>query len=73
MKSSWNFIRLAILTVVISLCAGCGGIHATKSVNILDFFLPGIGGVPGLLQNKPAPAVERVPAHEAVPTLARAD
>ena len=73
MKSSWNFIRLAILTVVISLCAGCGGIHATKSVNILDFFLPGIGGVPGLLQNKPVPVSDSVSAHEPVPTLARAD
>ncbi len=39
-------VSTALLLLMVLLCAGCGGITATKSISPLDFFLP------GLLQNE---------------------
>jgi hypothetical protein len=38
--------------------AGCGGIHASKSVSPLDFLLPGIGGFMQVDPTPPPPPVE---------------
>ena len=70
MNGSWKLLRLTILAMALAVCAGCSGINASKSVSPLDFILPGYG-LPGLLQNKPAPP--SVPPYEVVPTLAQAD
>jgi hypothetical protein len=41
-KWNWKWIRAAGLLVVIALGAGCGGIHASKSISPATFLLPGI-------------------------------
>jgi hypothetical protein len=43
-------LRFAIIPALALLAAGCGGIHASKTVSPLDFFLP------GLIKADPPPA-----------------
>ena len=39
-KGKW-FYTVALIALL-ALGTGCGGIHAHKSISILDFFLPGL-------------------------------
>ena len=49
---NWKWSRALALAALLALGAGCSGIHASKSVSPLDFFLP----MHGLLKNDaPAP------------------
>jgi len=51
--------RIGMLLAVMAFCAGCSGIHASKSVSPLDFILP------GLIKNDapvPTPAAPCAPA-----------
>ena len=50
MSLNWKKLRLALVPVVLLLCAGCGGISATGGVSPASFFLP------GLLKADPPPA-----------------
>jgi len=42
MKRNWKWFRAAAFVVFLVLNAGCSGIHAQKSISILDLLLPGI-------------------------------
>jgi hypothetical protein len=55
-------VGCAILTVC---TAGCGGINASHSVSPLDFLLP------GLIENRPAPANPPASATNAVAVVAQ--
>jgi len=49
--SKRNLIRWAGLASVAVVAAGCGGIHASKSVSPLDFILPGLIQTPTVPQD----------------------
>jgi hypothetical protein len=59
-------VGTAILMLA-SLCSGCSGINATKSISPLDFILPGLTGsdpaVPTIAQTESAFASNQVPDH----------
>jgi hypothetical protein len=42
LKLNGKILCLATLAAAL-FCGGCGGIHASRSVSPLDFFMPGIG------------------------------
>jgi len=48
------YLQLAILPAIVLLGAGCSGVNASGGVSPLSFFLP------GFVQNKPAPAAEKI-------------
>ena len=42
MAMDWKWFYTAALAALLALGTGCSGIHAFKSISILDFFLPGL-------------------------------
>jgi hypothetical protein len=50
-NSNGKCLRYLIYPAIALLVAGCGGIHASKSVSPLDFILP------GLMQSDPPPLI----------------
>jgi hypothetical protein len=59
-KRNWKWFRALALVGLLALGTGCSGIHASKSISPLDFFLPGI------MQNEtPAPQESIPPSHPA--------
>ena len=49
---------MLLAIALLALTAGCGGVHASKSISPLDFILP------GLLKVQPRPPSEQIPALE---------
>ena len=49
-------MRWAVGASLLIFVAGCGGVHATKSVSPLDFLVPGGGGLLRHLLYNPPPA-----------------
>jgi hypothetical protein len=64
-KWNWKWLRLGGLLAVFVFGTGCSGIHASKSISPLDFFLPGI------MKNDPAPSPESIPSSSAGELLAQ--
>jgi hypothetical protein len=54
-KRNWKWFQRAALLSLLTLSAGCSGIHASKSISPLDFILP------GLMKHEPAPAPDKAP------------
>jgi hypothetical protein len=53
---NWKCIQCAALIAVLALSAGCGGLHASKSISPATFLLP------GLMKNEtPAPQNSIIP------------
>jgi hypothetical protein len=50
-RLNWKWFRALMIVPLLMLGAGCSGIHASKRISPLDFFLP------GLIQNEtPTPS-----------------
>jgi hypothetical protein len=55
---NWKWFRAAAsLLALAALCAGCSGIHVSKSISPLDFLLPGLMKVEPAKPQQPAPAL----------------
>ena len=42
MNRNWKCIQLVVLVATLALGAGCGGLHASKSISPATFLLPGL-------------------------------
>jgi hypothetical protein len=56
MKWNWKWLPVVALVALLSLGAGCSGIHASKSVSPATFLLP------GLMKNELPAAQDSIPA-----------
>ena len=54
--AKWKTLRWAGSASLLLFAAGCGGIHASKSISPLDFLIPGGGGMLRGLLVVPPPA-----------------
>ncbi|HEX9048876.1 MAG TPA: hypothetical protein VF988_17760 [Verrucomicrobiae bacterium] len=53
MRISWRLLPLAALAALPLLVSGCGGFSASRTISPLDFLLPGIGGMGGIIRADP--------------------
>ena len=57
MKWNWKWFQAAGLIAILALGAGCGGLHASKSVSPASFLIPGL-----LKNDAPVPQDSILPA-----------
>jgi hypothetical protein len=66
-RLNWKVLRLGLVSAMLLMVAGCGGIRASKSISPATFLLP------GLLEADPPPVDPNhyLPAEEPTRELAR--